>query len=80
MVNYPDKWQKAFKHLSYFQILKAYSDIKKGIKPEVDLSILKGKACFIGLTATGTSDLRATPLENVYPMLGLQASIFNSIL
>ena len=80
LVNYPDTWQKSFKHLSYFEVLKAYSDIKKGTKPQLDLSLLKGKVCFIGLTATGTSDLRANPLESVYPMLGLQASVFNSVI
>lgn len=80
MVNYPDRWKSSFKHLSYFEILKSYSDIKKGIKPKLDLSILKDRVCFIGLTATGTSDLKAIPLENIYPMLGLQASVFNSII
>jgi adenylate cyclase len=79
LVNYPDKWQKSFLHLSYFELLKSYSDIKKGLVPKIDLSILKNKVCFVGLTATGTSDLRATPLENIYPMLGLQASVFNSL-
>lgn len=80
MVNYPGKWKDSFLHLSYFEILKAYNDKLNGKIPELDLNILKGKICFIGLTATGTSDLRATPLENNYPMLGLQASVFNSIL
>lgn len=78
-VNYPDKWNKSFKHFSYFEILKSYSDIKQGIRPQLDLSAIKDKVCFIGFTATGTSDLGATPLESVYPMLGLQASVFNSI-
>lgn len=80
MVNYPDKWKKSFKHLSYFEILRAKSQISKGVKPSLDLSLIKDKVCFIGLTATGTHDLRPTPLENVYPMLGLQASVFNSLI
>jgi hypothetical protein len=79
-VNYPDTWQRSFRHFSYFEILKSYNDTKKGLKPKIDLAVLKDKACFIGLTATGTSDLRANPLENVYPMLGLQASVFNSVI
>jgi serine phosphatase RsbU (regulator of sigma subunit) len=78
-VNYPQKWERSFTHLSYFDILKSYSDLKRGIRPRLDLGMLKGKVCLVGLTATGTSDLRSTPLENVYPMLGLQASVFNSI-
>jgi len=80
LVNYPDKWEKSFHHLSYFEVLKSYGQIKKGTKPDIDLSLLKDKVCFVGLTATGTSDLRPTPLENIYPMLGLQASVFNSII
>ncbi|MCM8780945.1 MAG: CHASE2 domain-containing protein [Candidatus Omnitrophica bacterium] len=80
LVNYPGKWTQTFRHLSYFDILKSYTDIKKGLRPQIDLSTLKDKICFIGLTATGTSDLRPTPLESVYPMLGLQASVFNSII
>lgn len=80
LVNYPDIWVKSFTHLSYFQVLKAYTDLQSGKQPVIDLSILKGKTCFIGLTATGTVDLRPTPLESVYPMLGLQASVYNSIM
>lgn len=80
LVNYPGKWEKSFLHLSYFSILKSYLDIKRGMPSEIDLSVIKDKACFIGLTAAGTSDLKPMPLEGVYPMLGLQASVFNSII
>ena len=79
LVNYPDTWERSFRHLSYVVIIRAFTEEKQGIKPELDLSILKDKVCFIGLTATGTSDIRASPIENMYPMMGLQASIFNSI-
>ncbi|UCC94534.1 MAG: CHASE2 domain-containing protein [Candidatus Omnitrophota bacterium] len=79
MANYPDKWAKSFKHLSYIQILKAYSDVSRGIVPKIDLSQLKGKVCFVGLTATATHDLKPTPLERSYPMVGLHASIFSSV-
>ncbi|MFC1804704.1 CHASE2 domain-containing protein [Candidatus Omnitrophota bacterium] len=80
IVNYPDKWAQSFIHLSYFEILKAYSDKQKGLLSEIDLSVIRDKACFVGLTATGTSDLKPNPLEKIYPMLGLQASVFNSLL
>lgn len=79
-VNYPAKWKDSFLHLSYFEILKAYNDKNKGKTPSLDLSVLKDKICFVGLTATGTSDLKATPIEKSYPMLGLQAAVFNSII
>jgi len=80
LVKYPGKWVDSFRHLSYYQILKSYTQESQGLEPEIDLSVLRDKVCFIGLTAAGTSDLRPTPLENVYPMLGLQASVFNSII
>jgi CHASE2 domain-containing sensor protein len=80
LVNYPGKWENSFARFQYFDILKAYSDVAKGAVPKLDLSSLKNKICFIGLTATGTSDLRAVPIEKIYPMLGLQASVFNSLI
>ncbi len=79
-VNFPDKWNKAFPHFSYLEILKSYRNIKQGKKPSLDLTKLKGKVCFVGLTAAGTTDLKAMPLEESYPMLGLQASVYNSII
>ena len=80
IVNYPGKWATTFRHMSYLGILKSYQEMKEGKQTSLDLSSLHGKVCFIGLTATGTTDLRPTPLENIYPMLGLQASVFNSII
>ncbi|MDD5583502.1 MAG: CHASE2 domain-containing protein [Candidatus Omnitrophica bacterium] len=80
MVNYPDRWTKSFIHFSYAQIIAAYRDTMQGKAPAYDLSLLKDKICFIGLTATGTHDLKAMPFEKAYPMLGLQASVCNSIL
>lgn len=80
LVNYPNIWKNSFAHFSYFEVLKSYKELKQGLQPKIDLSGLKDKICFIGLTAAGTSDLRATPLESVYPMVGLQASVLNSIL
>jgi CHASE2 domain-containing sensor protein len=79
LVNYPGLWQKSFQHLSYFEILKAYTQEKEGKEPSLDLAVLKDKVCFVGLTAAGTSDFRAVPLETVYPLVGLQASVFNSL-
>ena len=80
IVNYPGTWTKSFQQFSYLGILKAYHDVKTGQTPSLDINQLKGKVCFVGLTATGTTDFNPTPLESVYPMLGLQASVFNSII
>ncbi|MBP7216023.1 MAG: CHASE2 domain-containing protein [Candidatus Omnitrophica bacterium] len=80
LVNYPDIWVNSFTHHSYFEILKAYADQQKGVAPFFNLAKLNGKVCFVGLTATGTGDFRATPLEGMVPMVNLQASVFNSII
>ncbi len=80
MINYPGPWGKTFSHISYLDILASYLNLKKGAVPVIAPDMLKDKVCFIGLTATGTSDLRANTIENAYPMLGVQASIYNSFL
>jgi CHASE2 domain-containing sensor protein len=80
LVNYPGKWKDTFRHVSYFQILKAYVDAEKGKTPQLDLAQFKDTICFVGLTATGTHDIKPMPLESNYPMLGLQVSVLNSIL
>ncbi|MDD5195626.1 MAG: CHASE2 domain-containing protein [Candidatus Omnitrophica bacterium] len=80
MVNYPDRWAPAYKHFSYAQLIKANNEQYLAGKPSPLLDQFKGKICFIGLTATGTHDRKGMPFEELYPMLGLQASIFNSII
>lgn len=79
LVNFPNRWEQSFKQISYIDVLRSYKQVNEGLKPDIDLNQLNGKICFIGLTATGTSDLRANPLESNYPMVGLQASVLNSV-
>ncbi|OGX52835.1 MAG: hypothetical protein A2460_07845, partial [Omnitrophica WOR_2 bacterium RIFOXYC2_FULL_43_9] len=79
-INYPGPWTSTFQHFSYLEVLKAHAAKKNGNEPSVDLSVLKDKICFVGLTATGTVDLKPTPLDNIYPMVGAQASVCDSIL
>ena len=80
LVNFPGRWKDTFRHASYFDILQSYQQMQEGLKPKLDLSFLRGAFCFVGLTATGTVDIKPVPLENRYPMVGLHASILNSIL
>jgi CHASE2 domain-containing sensor protein len=79
-VNYPGAWLKTFRHFSYLDIIQSAAAAKKGEVPRLELSLFRNKICFIGLTAAGTSDFRANPVDPVYPMVGTQASICNSIL
>ncbi len=79
-VNYAGPWTETFAHFSYLDVLKAYQAAKVGAAPYLDLGVFKNKICFIGLTAAGTSDFRANPFDPVYPMVGTQASLCDSIL
>ena len=80
LVNLAGKWKDTFEHYSYYDILVAYSEKE----PEGDLPAalvqLKDKICFVGLTATGTADINPSALESRYPMVGLHANLFNSII
>ncbi|HOW43414.1 MAG TPA: CHASE2 domain-containing protein [Candidatus Omnitrophota bacterium] len=79
-VNFPGRWKETFKHYSYRDVLQAYVARQNNQPAALDLNVFKDKICFVGLTATGTSDFRGTPLEPVYPMVGAQASICDTIL
>jgi adenylate cyclase len=43
-------------------------------------AMVKGRICIIGLTATGTHDLRPIPLQENYPMVGTHSNLINTIL
>lgn len=80
LINYAGLWKETFKHYSYVDILVSYEQVKRGISPRMNLDELKDKICFIGLTAVGTTDIAVTPLETVYPMVGVNVNIFNSLI
>lgn len=79
LINFTGPWAKTFAHYSYVDILKSYAQILNNEKPLIDIMKLKGKICFVGLTATGLHDLNPVPLETRYPMVGLHANLFNTI-
>jgi len=79
LVNYPAKWGEAFRHYSYVDILQSYMLGLLGKEPVVDLEELKDKVCFIGFTAAASPDAHPSPLEPLYPGVGVHASIYNSI-
>jgi len=79
MVNYPGKWGTAFKHYSYVEILESYLAEVTGRAARIDLSEFKGKVCFVGLAASSARDTHPSPLETFYPGVGVNASVYNSI-
>jgi len=80
LINYSGEWGKVYKHYSYVDILQSYFAKSSGQKPILDPSLFKDKICIIGLTATGTVDIHPTPLETIYPAVGIHLEIINSIL
>jgi len=95
LVNWQGKWDYSFKHIPYYLILslqevreqlgQASQDAPAFLKDaEASLKarltgMVKDKICIVGLTATGTHDLRAVPLQADYPMVGLHANLIHTI-
>ena len=61
-------------------ILKAASQLEEGQSPCIPLGAYKDKLVLVGLTATGTADLRATPFSPKSPMVSVHANVVNNIL
>jgi len=80
LVNYPAPWGEAFRHYSYVDILQSYLSDVTGQEPVIDLSELEGSVCFVGVTATATPDAHPSPLEPLYPGVGVHTSVYDSIL
>jgi len=79
LVNYPggivSLWTSDF-----VQVLQSYKQAEIGEEPIIRLSDFKDKIVLVGLTATGSADLRAIPFAPLYPQVGVLASTINSIL
>lgn len=79
LLNFAGRWAESFKHYSYLDILAASQESSEGKPPMVNLDELKGKVCFVGLTATGTQELGPIPVQSDYPMLGVHVNLFNML-
>ncbi|MCX5679973.1 MAG: CHASE2 domain-containing protein [Candidatus Omnitrophica bacterium] len=80
IINYSGKWGQVFKHYSFVDILQSYFAKEAGEPMTVRPEWFKNKVCVIGLTATGTSDMHPNPFETLYPGVGIQAEVFNSVI
>ncbi len=80
IIDWAARWGKAFKHISYWQIIASHQQALKNEQTMVPLQQLKDKLCIIGLTATGLIDIKPIPLSPAYPIVGLHANIINSVL
>ncbi len=76
LLNFPGHW-KDLAHYSFTNI------IDNATNPETRADIegeFAGALVFVGETATGSSDIGPTPLENKFPLVGIHSMVVNSIL
>ena len=79
LVDYPAKWGKAFRHYSYVDVIQSYLAGVMGKETSIDLNELKDSIVLIGMTATASPDAHPSPMESMYPGVGVHASIYNSM-
>jgi adenylate cyclase len=81
ILNWSGPWNHSFPHLP------AHVFVHLGQNPEPDpvlqaelTRLVKDKICIIGLTATGTHDMKPTPLEATSPGVSVHSNLMNTIL
>ena len=62
--------QKSFKYISAVEVMNERTDIAE----------LKGKIVLVGTTAPGLLDLRATPVDSIYPGVEIHANMISGML
>ena len=80
LINYPGKWVKTFKHYSFADVLISFKETVEGEKSIINVADFYNKVCFVGQTEVGGHDLKPNPIEPAYSMVGVHASLFNSII
>ncbi|MBU1261813.1 adenylate/guanylate cyclase domain-containing protein, partial [bacterium] len=68
-----------FKRYSFLEILQSFRTLKEGKIPSLNLSDFKDKLVLVGVTASGASDIRATPFSSISPMLETHGQIASNI-
>ncbi len=61
-------------------VLQSYQQISEGTAPTLDPSVFKDKYVFFGYTASGTLDLKPTPMSGVYPGVEVNATMLDNLL
>jgi len=79
LVNYPGDIRSLWTS-DFVQVLQSYKQAEIGKEAIIKLSNFEDKIVLVGLTATGSSDLRAIPFAPTYPQVGVLASTISSIL
>lgn len=61
-------------------VLRAELALEEGQTPDLDPAQFRGRYVFLGLTAPGLHDLRATPVSPLYPGLEVHATALDNLL
>lgn len=77
IINYAGLWNDSFTHYNFEKTLKAKND--DVLFREVR-DILEDFIVLISDITTMNKDFGAVPLENIYPLIGIQSNVINSIL
>ncbi|MFH1868676.1 MAG: CHASE2 domain-containing protein [Candidatus Omnitrophota bacterium] len=80
IINWPGGWKDGFKHFSFYDVISSFAKLKKGEEPDIPIEGLKNKICVVGMATSGLMDIKPTPIETLYPAMGVNASILDNIL
>lgn len=80
ILDWMGRWHETFKHYSYIDVIASYAKVKAGKKPVVNLEDFRGKIVYVGTSASGLFDIRPTPLEPLYPAVGVNLMVLDNLL
>jgi diguanylate cyclase (GGDEF)-like protein len=80
LINWPGKWRDTFRHRSYLSVLNDYKKLTERQRIDVDAQNFQDSICLIGVTGIGLYDIKPTPMDPVFPGVGLSAAALSNIL
>jgi diguanylate cyclase (GGDEF)-like protein len=80
IIPWAGRWEKAFKHWSFLDVLNSYERLSKKERPFVQPKEFKDKICLVGYSGLGGKNTYASPLEKSLPVMGVVAGVMNGAL
>lgn len=80
MISWAGKWEKAFKHYSFMDVLNSHERLSKKERPFVQPKDFKDKICLVGYSGVGGQSHYAIPTEKSVPAMGVIAGVINGAL
>jgi len=76
----PERQESPFVSTSAYAVLKAQTERVSGIDPSLDPDLFKDKIVYVGSSATGLFDVKASPLSRSVPGVQIQATALANLL